>query len=112
MGLLGYYAAMRAAHIRKQRGLSQAELADIIGVEQPTISRFERGFDGVTLRLIKQIAAALGVSVAELFNEDAVPGEDTLLEVFRSLPPERRQGWIDLARVALADQKAQIAQKQ
>lgn len=95
---------MRAAQIRKQKGLSQGELADLVGVEQPTISRFERGFDGVTLRLIKQIADALGVTVADLFGDERDEAEQALLNAYRSLSDERKQGWNDLARTFLQDQ--------
>ena len=88
---------MRAAQLRKAKGLTQDDLASMIGVEQPTISRFERGEDGITLRLIKDIAGALNVSVADLFAEDRSEQEQRLLSAFRSLPAERQQGWLDLA---------------
>ena len=94
-----YRAAMRAADIRKARGLSQDDLAEMVGVEQPTISRFERGYDGVTLRLIRQIATALGVSVGDLFTDERSAAEQLLVEAFRSLPEDRQKGWLDLARV-------------
>lgn len=89
---------MRAAAIRKAKGLSQAELADLVGVEQPTISRFERGADNVTLRLARQVADALGVSVADLFSDERSAAEQMLLEAFRSLPADRQKGWLDLAQ--------------
>jgi len=96
-----YNVAMRAAQIRRQLGLTQAELAQMIGVEQPTISRLEAGSDAVTLRLLKQVAEALHVSVAELFLDEREAQEQALLDVYRALSPERQQGWIDLARVLL-----------
>lgn len=95
-----YDAAMRAAQIRKTRRLSQAELADMIGVEQPTISRFEKGSDGVTLRLIRQVAAALNCTVADLFADDRTEAEQVLVEVFRDLPRDRQAGWVDMAKAA------------
>ena len=45
-----YLCGMQLARIRKSKGLSQVALAEIVGVEQPTISRIERGDEGVTLR--------------------------------------------------------------
>lgn len=96
-----YHAAMRAAKIRRQRGLTQSELADMIGVEQPTISRLEKGSDAVTLRLVKQVADALGVTVADLFLDDRSAQEEAIISVYRSLPPERQKGWLDLAMTLL-----------
>lgn len=97
-----YDAAMRAAEIRRQRGLTQAELAHMIGVEQPTISRLEKGSEAVTLRLLKQVADALGVNVAEFFLDDRDAQEQALLDLYRSLPPDRQRGWLDMARALLA----------
>lgn len=99
-----YTAAMRAADIRKSKGLSQTELAEAVGVEQPTISRFERGSDSVTLGLVRRVAAALDVPVYELFSDQQSSDEQVLLEIFRNLPPERQRGWLDMARSIPAGQ--------
>lgn len=87
----------KIAEIRKQRGLSQVDLAEIVGVEQPHISRLERGSEAVTLRLLLQVAEALRVDLAELFD-DRTQAEAFLINVFRSLPPDRQAGWLDMAR--------------
>lgn len=93
-----YYRGMRIAEIRKARGLSQTELAEMVGVEQPTISRLEKGNDSVTLRLVRQVAKALGVEVSDLFLDERTMAERALLQAFRSLPPDRQTGWLDMAR--------------
>lgn len=89
---------MRLAEIRKKRGLTQVELADMAGCEQATVSRVENGSEAVTLRQLRQLADALGVTLADLFLDDRDAAEHTLVRAFRSLPADRRQGWIDLAR--------------
>lgn len=94
--------------IRKSRGLSQAELADLVGVEQPTISRVERDSDSVTLRTLKQIAKALGVNVSDLFA-DRSSAENYLIEAYRSLPEMRRQGWQDMARAVMLEEKSKVS---
>lgn len=94
-------------HFRKIRGLTQTQLADVIGTSQPHISRIERGDDGPPLKMFKQIADALGVTLSDLFAENRGPAEMMLLETFRSLPPERQRGWLDMARIALADVQRQ-----
>lgn len=98
-----YHCDMQASNIRKARGLTQAELADRVGVEQPTISRFERGQDGITLKVIKDIAIALDVQVSDLLADDRSEAERTLVEIYRSLSPDRQLGWIELARTLASD---------
>lgn len=100
-----YTVAMKAAQIRKSKGLSQVELAELVGVEQPTISRFERGHDGITLGLVRQIAAALNVSLSDLFADDRAEKEQELLAAFRALGPERQDGWLDIARALAPDEQ-------
>jgi len=45
--------------IRMERGLSQAEIANIIGVRQPIISRIEMGTNVPTWRNLERITRAL-----------------------------------------------------
>lgn len=90
---------MRCAELRRARGLTQLDLAERVGVEQPTISRLERGNDAVTLRLLRDVAQALGVTVADLFLEERTPEEQEIVEAFRLLSEERQKGWLDMAQV-------------
>lgn len=98
-----YNNCMTFTELRKARGLSQADLAAIAEVEQPTISRFERGSGAITLHKIRQIAEALGVRVADLFADDRTEAEQALVSAFRSLPPDRQQGWLDMAAAIAQD---------
>lgn len=97
-------ADMNISTIRKRRGLTQVDLAELTKLTQPTISRAERGDDSSTLATLKSIAAALDVELSDLFREDRTTLEDELVAVFRQLPPERQRGWLDMARVALSSQ--------
>lgn len=72
------------------------------GVEQPTISKLERGNESVTLRTIKSVADALGVSVADLFA-DRSDAERAIIEAYRSLPELRRKGWQDMAKTVASE---------
>lgn len=83
---------MNIAHLRKLRGLTQNDLAAMTGMTQPTISRAERGDDGVTLGMFKSIAAALKVPLYDLFTEGRSKPEAELLDAFRSLSPDRQRG--------------------
>lgn len=55
--------AQRIAELRKEQGMSQAELADKSGMLRPHIARVESGRYGITLDVLARIAAALGVKV-------------------------------------------------
>ena len=88
------------AHYRKLRGLSQSELAELVGVRQPHISRIEGGDEGPPLKLFRDIADALEVSLADLFAEDLSRAEIDLLQGFRSLPAHLQKGWIEMAKAA------------
>jgi transcriptional regulator with XRE-family HTH domain len=48
----------RIASLRKERGWSQADLADITGLKQPNIARIEKGLYSTGFDLIEKIAAA------------------------------------------------------
>ncbi|MFJ8827300.1 helix-turn-helix transcriptional regulator [Streptomyces sp. NPDC102467] len=53
---------------RRRRGLSQAQLAELIGTGQAAISRIENGRDVPTLPLLARIAEALECRVTVSFE--------------------------------------------
>lgn len=58
--------------LRKERGLSQEELASKIAMEQTTYSRKERGKSTITNEEWSRIAVALDVSVEDIQDEKGV----------------------------------------
>lgn len=60
--------------LRRQRGLSQKELAEVIGVHYLQISKYETGSYFPTVGKVIEIARALQVRIAQLFG-DVVPEE-------------------------------------
>lgn len=54
--------------IRKKYGLSQGELAELIGVTQATISLYETGKRNINIETAQKIAIALEVSLDELWH--------------------------------------------
>jgi DNA-binding XRE family transcriptional regulator len=58
-----YDIAMQIVELRERHGLTQAELAELCGVNQGDISRIERGSTSPTTRTLQRIAAALDADV-------------------------------------------------
>lgn len=59
----------RIKHFRAAKNLSQKELAASIGMDQAQYSRMESGKVEPTLSSLEKIAEALGIKIAELFDE-------------------------------------------
>ncbi|MCL2733894.1 MAG: helix-turn-helix domain-containing protein [Actinomycetia bacterium] len=56
--------AYRLAEIRKEQDLTQSEVAQIIGITQPNVSRLEKGeLDSAALSTIRAYVEALGGSL-------------------------------------------------
>lgn len=70
---------------RQQKGLTQAELAEKIDVEQETISRFERGATLPPLGRLADIADALSCPLEDLFRTGSPRPEDKAQAIAKSL---------------------------
>ena len=110
---LSHNENMNMENIRRLRNLTQEDLADMVESSQPTIGRAEKLYPGTTIRLYLKIANALRVPLADLFLEDRSTAESILVDAFRRLPPERQQGWLDMARTvhAIPDQELPARQQ-
>ncbi|MNV30621.1 HTH-type transcriptional regulator SinR [compost metagenome] len=62
--------AGQVARIRKERGLTQEELALIAGLDRTYISGIERCRRNVTIKTVESVAKALQVQAHVLFIED------------------------------------------
>lgn len=60
---------LKVMYYRKKKGLSQKELAQMIGMTDQTISNIERGINYGTIETLIKIAKALDVSIKDLFEE-------------------------------------------
>ncbi|KXA43087.1 MULTISPECIES: helix-turn-helix domain-containing protein [Staphylococcus] len=56
--------------IRKQRNLTQKQLADQIEISQSYLSDIESGRKNLSIKTVKKLADSLGLSVTDLFNDD------------------------------------------
>lgn len=56
--------------LRSLRGLSQADLAELLGVSRQTINALERGKYDPSLPLAFRIAKQFGLAIEEIFEAD------------------------------------------
>ena len=63
----------RVRELRKNKGVSQAAVAALAGVDRSYMGHIERGEKNITLTKIYQISEALGIEVADLFPRTATP---------------------------------------
>lgn len=70
------------AQLRKERGLTQPQLAEKIGVHVAQVRRYEAGTSQPTLDVIRSLAVALGVSADELLfaQDERGPSDDLKLQ--------------------------------
>jgi putative transcriptional regulator len=62
---------LRIKELRKAKGWTQKELAEISGVRQATVSRYERNLiDSVNLELLAKIARGLDVDVDDIIQDE------------------------------------------
>lgn len=59
--------------MRKERGMTQAELAEKLHVTDKAVSRWERGIGFPDIHTLEPLAAALGVSLVELMQAEKAP---------------------------------------
>ena len=64
----------RLARLRRDRGITQSELAEILGMTQPMISGYEHGTLRLHGELIVQLAKILNVSADELLGLEQIKG--------------------------------------
>jgi len=87
--------------LRKDRGLSQAEMADALHIALKTYQNIEGGITRIDIDRLGQIAKVLGVALHELVGKDEATQED----IARFVSEEKA-----LYRKIINDKEAYIAQ--
>ena len=67
-----YVTGNTIKELRESRGLTQAELAERIGVSSKTVSKWETAKGLPDISLLQPLAGALGISVIELMNGEHI----------------------------------------
>ena len=82
---------IQVRNLRLKTGMTQAQLAETVGIAAETMSRIERGRLTPSTALVTKLAAAIGVSPGALFEATAAaPKSPTLRSVERRLLHEVR----------------------
>ena len=63
----------RLAKLRKERGFTQVELAEKLGVSQAVVSEYERGESRLTAPMLLRVAEILSVSADEILGLSHAP---------------------------------------
>jgi DNA-binding XRE family transcriptional regulator/desulfoferrodoxin (superoxide reductase-like protein) len=78
-----YVTGATIKHLRESRRLTQAELADRIGVSSKTVSKWETAKGLPDVSLLQPLAQALGISVIELMNGEQITNRNVSANLLR-----------------------------
>ena len=79
-----YVTSATIKNLREKRNLTQAELAERIGVSSKTVSKWETAKGLPDVSLLQPLAQALGISVIELMNGEPIINQNTSANMLRS----------------------------
>lgn len=75
----------RIKALRVDRKQTQAELAEALGCEPMTVSRYERGSYAPSIDSLEQIAQALGCTMEAFFTSSSIPQSKAVDDLRHSL---------------------------
>lgn len=79
-----YVTGTTIKHLREARHMTQAELAEQIGVSSKTVSKWETAKGLPDISLLQSLVKALGISVIELMNGEQITNKNTSANMLRS----------------------------
>ena len=97
------FVGSKIRQLRKERGMTQCDLAERIGVQQSDLCRMENGEYKVSLDTMFKILGVFGVEIGDFFREETAPRspgdlDHEVLRLFRSLDPDSRNDVLDFLR--------------
>ena len=103
-------------NLRLKAGLSQKQLADILGVSNRTVSSWETNEKLPRMGVVQKMAAYFGVKKSDIICADEIEkpptkdgkelseSERIMLDLFSQIPKESQQLVLDMIRTALKSQ--------
>ncbi|OZQ67689.1 transcriptional regulator [Paenibacillus sp. VTT E-133280] len=90
----------RIRRLRKDKGLSQEQLAELSGLHTNYVGQVERGEKNLTIETLQKVVGGLGVSLEEFFRYlDPMEGKDTLGQIVEMLSERSAQDQVMALRV-------------
>ena len=107
------FVGERIRKIRKMMNLTQAELAQKIGIIQSDLCRMERGEYKVGLDILFKILQVFNMDIAEFFYEERIATEKTpdaaeLVHVFNRLSEEAKREVVEFIRFKEEQEKLRL----
>ncbi|MDH6372632.1 transcriptional regulator with XRE-family HTH domain [Paenibacillus sp. PastF-3] len=90
----------RIRWLRKNKGLSQEQLAELSGLHTNYVGQVERGEKNLTIETLQKVVGGLGVSLEEFFRYlDPMKRKDTLGQIVEMLSERSAQDQVMALRV-------------
>lgn len=104
----------KITRLKKQKGLSQADLAETTGISKDAISKYERGDATPSVEYAKRIADALNVSLDYLVSdsdEQELIDKETLnrVKAIQSMPEQEQDKIFSVVDALIRDYKTKQA---
>lgn len=81
---MNYITGETIKRLRKQKNMTQQDLADILGVSDKAVSKWETGKGLPDISLIEPISKALNISVIELLSGENIINENRASNIMKS----------------------------
>lgn len=78
----------RVKELRKSKGLTQEQIAELINIEPPNVSKLENGLHFPQPEKIEKIAKALDVTIHDLFDFEHIQKKQDLIKHIKSMIDE------------------------
>ena len=79
-----YITGATIKRLREKKGITQAQLAELVGVSSKAVSKWETGKGFPDISLLENLAGALSVSVMELVSGNAVSNKNISANMLRT----------------------------
>lgn len=85
---------------RKKRGLTQKQIAEAIGIEEPSVSRLISGVNNINLRRLQEIADLFNISVIKLLSDpEDIERNSEITELLKNMDQETYKAWLQVGNV-------------
>ena len=106
-----FFIGQNICRLRKDLGITQVELANVLGINKRTLCSYEKGFRKVPINLLSQIAESLKISTDKLLGLEGLEldgrsADAKLMKRFQkisSLSEEKRKTIVQILDTLLAD---------